>query len=59
MSYKDAAAALLNGDQSGITVFKSACVEDPGDQQLGNTPRYLENLNSQGFANVDVGLRKR
>jgi hypothetical protein len=59
VSYKDAAAALLNGDQSGITVFNSSCFEDPGDQQPGNTPRYIENLSSQGIANVDIGLRKQ
>jgi len=59
VSYKDAAAAHLNGDQSGITVFNSSCFADPGDQQPGNTPRYLENLNSQGIANVDIGLRKQ
>ena len=59
VSYKDAAAALLNGAQSGITVFNSSCFADPGDQQPGSTPRYLENLNSQGIANVDIGLRKQ
>ncbi|MEP6539220.1 MAG: hypothetical protein ABJF23_28040, partial [Bryobacteraceae bacterium] len=24
-----------------------------------NTPRYLEGLNSQGIANIDIGLRKQ
>jgi hypothetical protein len=59
VSYKDAASALLNGDQSGITVFNSSSFEDPGHQQPGNTPRHIENLSSQGIANVDIGLRKQ
>jgi hypothetical protein len=58
-SYKDAAAALLNGASDGISVFNSSCFADPGDQQAGNAPRYFENLNSQGIANVDLGLRKQ
>jgi hypothetical protein len=59
VSYKDAAAALLNGASSGISVFNSSCFADPGDQQAGNAPRYFENLNSQGIANIDLGLRKQ
>jgi hypothetical protein len=59
VSYKDAAAALLNGASDGITVFDSTCFDDPGDQQPGNTPRYLESLNSMGIANVDLGARKQ
>jgi hypothetical protein len=56
---KDAAAALLNGASSGISVFNSSCFADPGDQQAGNAPRYFEDLNSQGIVNVDLGLRKQ
>jgi hypothetical protein len=59
ISYHDAAANLLNGASNGIVVFDTNCFEDPGDQQLGNTPRYFENLNSQGIANTDLGLRKQ
>ncbi len=59
VGYKSAAAALLNGDSDGIFVFNSSCFADPGDQQPGNTPRYLEGLTSQGIANVDIGLRKQ
>jgi hypothetical protein len=58
LNFHDAAAALLNGATSGIAVLNTGCFSDPGDQQPGNTPRYLEDLNSQGIANVDVGLRK-
>ena len=43
----------------GIAMFDTSCFADPGDQQLGNAPRYFENLNSQGIANVDLGLRKQ
>ena len=53
-----AAAALLNGATSGISMFNSSCFSDPGDQQLGNAPRYFDNLTSQGIENVDIGLRK-
>ena len=53
-----AASALLNGATSGISVFNTNCFADPGDQQLGNAPRYFGNLTSQGIENVDLGLRK-
>jgi len=53
-----AAAALLNGATSGISMFNANCFSDPGDQQLGNAPRYFGDLTSQGIENVDVGLRK-
>jgi len=53
-----AAAALLNGASSGFSVFNANCFSDPGDQQLGNAPRYFSNLTSQGIENVDLGLRK-
>jgi hypothetical protein len=59
VSFHDAAAALLNGATTGIAVLDTGCFSAPGDQQPGNTPRYLENLNSQGIANVDIGLRKQ
>lgn len=61
VSFKDAAAALLNGssDPGAISVFNSSCFADPGDQQPGSAPRYFEDLNSQGIENVDLGLRKQ
>jgi len=52
-----AAAAPLNGATTGISMFNANCFSDPGDQQLGNTPRYFGNLTSQGIENVDIGLR--
>lgn len=58
ISFHDAAAALLNGATTGVAVLDTNCFADPGDQRPGNTPRYLENLNSQGIANIDVALRK-
>jgi hypothetical protein len=58
ISPHDAAAALLNGASTGISVFNANCFADPGDQQLGNAPRYFSNLTSQGIENVDLGLRK-
>jgi len=59
VGYHAAAAALLNGDPSGISVFNPGCFADPGDQQLGNTPRYFDNLFSQGIDSVDLALRKQ
>jgi len=59
VSFHDAAAALLSGATSGITVLDTGCFAGPGDQQPGNTPRYLEGVNSQGIANIDLGLRKQ
>ena len=59
VSFHDAAGALLNGASEGIAVMDTNCFEGPGDQQPGNTPRYLENLNSQGIVNIDLGLRKQ
>ena len=58
ISAHDAAAALLNGASSGISMFKASCFADPGDQQLGNAPRYFTNLDSPGIEVVDLGLRK-
>jgi hypothetical protein len=54
-----AAAALLNGASTGVSVFNASCFADPGDQQLGDAPRYFGDLTSQGIENVDIGLRKQ
>jgi hypothetical protein len=59
ISFHTAAAALLNGAASGFSVFNPNCFADPGDQQLGNAPRYFDNLFSQGINNVDLALRKQ
>ncbi len=59
IGYHAAAAALLNGAADGTSVFDPSCFADPGDQQLGNAPRYFDNLFSQGIANVDLALRKQ
>ena len=59
VGYHDAAAALLNGASTGFSVFNPACFADPGDQQLGNAPRYLDNVFSQGINNVDLAMRKQ
>ena len=59
VSFHDAAAALLNGATTGFAVLDTGCFDSPGDQQPGNTPRYLEGLNSPGIANIDIGLRKQ
>ena len=59
ISYHDAAAALLNGAAGAFSVFDPSCFDDPGDQQLGNAPRYFDNLFSQGINNVDLAVRKQ
>ena len=59
IGYHAAAAALLNGASTGFSVFNPACFADPGDQQLGNAPRYFDNLFSQGINNVDLAMRKQ
>ncbi|HWB99696.1 MAG TPA: hypothetical protein VG672_23475, partial [Bryobacteraceae bacterium] len=59
IGYHSAASALLNGASSGFSVFNPSCFEDPGDQQLGNAPRYFDNLFSQGINNIDLALRKQ
>jgi len=59
IGYHDAAAALLNGASSGFSVFNPSCFADPGDQQLGNAPRYFDNMFSQGIDNVDLAMRKQ
>lgn len=51
ISYHQAAA-------TGAPFFNSSCFSDPGDQQLGNAPRYFENLRLDGIRNVDAALRK-
>ncbi|MBZ5595885.1 MAG: TonB-dependent receptor [Acidobacteriia bacterium] len=58
LSFHDAAAARLNGASSGFSMFNPSCFADPGDQQLGNAPRYFDNVFSQGIDNVDLALRK-
>jgi hypothetical protein len=59
IGFHAAAAALLNGASSGFSVFNPNCFADPGDEQLGNAPRYFDNVNSQGIQNVDLALRKQ
>ena len=51
ISYHHAAA-------TGEPMFNASCFADPGDQQLGNAPRYFENLRLDGIRNVDAAARK-
>ena len=43
---------------TGAPFFDSSCFSDPGDQQLGNSPRYFESLRLDGIRNVDAAARK-
>jgi hypothetical protein len=51
ISYHHAAAI-------GDPLFNVNCFADPGDQQLGNAPRYFDNLRLDNIRNVDAALRK-
>jgi hypothetical protein len=44
---------------TGEPMFDVNCFADPGDQQLGNAPRYFEDLRLDGIRNVDAALRKQ
>jgi len=43
---------------TGEPFFNASCFSDPGDQQLGNAPRYFDSLRLDGIRNVDAALRK-
>jgi hypothetical protein len=51
ISYHTAAA-------TGAPYFNVSCFADPGDQQLGNAPRYFPNLRVDGIRNMDAAMRK-
>ncbi len=51
ISYHQAAA-------TGAPIFNVNCFSDPGDQQLGDAPRYFSNLRLDGIRNIDAALRK-
>jgi hypothetical protein len=52
ISYHTAAA-------TGAPYFNVSCFSDPGDQQLGNAPRYFSNLRVDGIRNMDAAARKQ
>ena len=51
ISYHQAAA-------TGDPYLNVSCFADPGDQQLGNAPRYFGSLRLDGIHNLDAALRK-
>lgn len=51
ISYHSAAA-------TGDPFFNIGCFADPGDQQLGNAPRYFSSLRLDGIHNMDAAMRK-
>jgi hypothetical protein len=51
ISYHTAAA-------TGAPYFNINCFADPGDQQLGNSPRYSSQLRTDGIRNLDAAARK-
>jgi hypothetical protein len=51
ISYHTAAA-------TGAPYFDVNCFADPGDQQLGNSPRYSSKLRTDGIRNLDAAMRK-
>jgi hypothetical protein len=52
ISYHTAAA-------TGAPYIDVGCFADPGDQQLGNAPRYFSNLRTDGIRNMDAAMRKQ
>ncbi len=52
ISYHTAAA-------TGEPYFNVNCFADPGDQQLGNAPRYFSNLRVDSIRNMDAAMRKQ
>lgn len=52
ISYHTAAA-------TGAPYFNVSCFADPGDQQLGNAPRYFSNLRVDSIRNMDAAMRKQ
>jgi hypothetical protein len=51
ISYHEAAA-------TGNPFLNVSCFADPGDQQLGNAPRYFGSLRLDGIRNLDAAMRK-
>jgi hypothetical protein len=51
LSYHDAA-------KTGGAILNQNCFADPGDNVLGNAPRYFSNLRSDGIRNLDTSLTK-
>jgi len=47
-----------NIPDASTRVFNLACFGDPGDQIVGNAPRYFSNLRSDGIHNTDLSLSK-
>ena len=59
ISYQHAAAALLNGASSGISVFNPSASPIRATSNWAMLPGTFDNLISQGIENVDLGLRKQ
>jgi hypothetical protein len=51
-------SAGQNVSDASTRVFNLSCLGDPGDQIVGNAPRYFSNLRSDGIHNEDVSLSK-
>jgi len=47
-----------NAAATGNPFINVACFADPGDQQLGNAPRYFSSLRLDGISNLDAAMRK-
>lgn len=43
---------------TGDPFLNVGCFADPGDQQLGNAPRYFSSLRLDGIRNMDAAMRK-
>ncbi len=49
----------VNAAETGNPYLSQSCFSDPGDQQLGDAPRYFSSIRSQGIHEFDFSLQKK
>jgi hypothetical protein len=50
--------SIHRAGEHGVPYLNSNCFADPGDQQPGNAPRYINQLRADGIHQADVSLEK-
>jgi hypothetical protein len=50
--------SIHRAGEYGLPYLNSGCFADPGDQQPGNAPRYINQLRADGIRQADVSLEK-
>jgi hypothetical protein len=51
-------AAISTNAGTNLPWLNAACFADPGDQQAGNSPRYLSEVRADGIHQADISLEK-